>query len=177
MKQLLLLRHAKSSWDEADQTDHARPLNARGRRNAVQIGQAMRALGLAPDYVLVSTARRTQETLAALEPLPDAPVILPEDGLYLADAEQLLDAIRAVPETVRSVMVIAHNPGLHDLALSLTGPAAMARGNAHAMRLAEKYPTGALAEFAIAGSWAGLGPGVARLVRFIVPRDLPETAG
>ena len=63
MRQLLLLRHAKSSWDDPALSDHARPLNARGRRAATAMAQAMRELGLAPDIVLVSSARRTLQTL------------------------------------------------------------------------------------------------------------------
>ena len=66
MRQLLLLRHAKSSWDDPRLSDHARPLNARGRRAAMGMGLAMRELGLAPDIVLVSSARRTLQTLEAI---------------------------------------------------------------------------------------------------------------
>src|SRR5690242_14275969 len=122
MRQLLLLRHAKSSWDDAAIPDRDRPLNARGRRCAAVMRQAMRDLGLTPDVVLVSTSRRTLETLEALEPWDETPLIDPLDSLYLADPMQLLAALHSVPETVRSVMVVGHNPGLHDLALSLAGP-------------------------------------------------------
>jgi phosphohistidine phosphatase len=176
MRQLLLLRHAKSSWDDATVPDRDRPLNARGRRSAVVMRQAMRDLGLAPDVVLVSTARRTQETLEALEPWDDAPLIEPMDSLYLANPIQLIAALHGVAETVRSVLLIAHNPGLHDLAVSLAGPRTMAGGSEVARGLAAGFPTGALAEFVIAGSWWDLREGGGRLVRFLTPKML-EDAG
>ncbi len=174
MRQLLLLRHAKSSWDEATLSDHARPLNARGRRAAAAIAERMRALGLVPDVVLVSSARRTLQTLEALRPIEGAPIIHVLDALYLAPWLTLMEGLRKVPETARSVLLIAHNPGLHDLGMALVGPAAA--GSPNAQRLAEGYPTGALAEFSIASQWHELGEGGGRLVRFLCPRDLPELA-
>ena len=176
MRQLLLMRHAKSAWDDPELPDHARPLNARGRRAAHAMAAAMRDLGLAPDVVLVSSSRRTLQTLEALAPLPDSPIISPMDELYLAHWESLLHHVRGVPETARSVLLIGHNPGLHELAVALAGPAAAARGG-DAKRLAEGYPTGALAEFTVALPWRLLDSGGARLVRFLLPADLPEMAG
>ena len=73
----------------------------------------------------------------------------------------------------QSVMVIGHNPGLHDLAVQLAGGA---RDPGDARRLAEGFPTGALAEFVIPGAWRTLGPGGGRLHRFVCPRDLPQLA-
>ncbi len=173
MRQLLLLRHAKSSWDDAALADRDRPLNARGRRCAAAMRQAMNDLGLAPDVVLVSTSRRTMETLELLEPWDDAPLVESMDSLYLANPMQLIAALHSVRETVRSVLLIGHNPGLHDLALSLATP----RGGTEAERaLAEGFPTGALAEFVVAGSWWDLREGGGRLVRFLTPRML-EAAG
>jgi phosphohistidine phosphatase len=176
MRQLLLLRHAKSSWDDPRLSDHARPLNARGRRAARAMAAAMRDLGLAPDVVLVSSARRTLQTLEALGPLEGPPLIEPMDDLYLAPWQRLLEVLRRVPETVRSVLLIGHNPGLHELALALAGPAGMALAGPEGQRLAESYPTAALAEFAIAVPWSALAPGCGRLLRFLVPTDLPEPA-
>src|SRR5919206_1797550 len=129
MRQLLLLRHAKSSWDDPGLSDHARPLNARGRRSAAAMADAMRELGLSPDIVLVSSARRTLQTLEALTPFEDGALIEPMDALYLAPWRQLLDLIKEVPETARSLLVIGHNPGLHELAMALAGAAGMIRGS------------------------------------------------
>jgi phosphohistidine phosphatase len=178
MHQLLLLRHAKSSWDDATLPDRDRPLNKRGRRAAAAIGGAMRELGLAPDVVLVSTSRRTQETLAELEPWDGTPNIELMETLYLASAAQLLAVVRGMSETMRSLLLIGHNPGMHELAVMLAGR----RGPGEATnRISAAYPTGALAEFAIAVPWRQLHAGGGQLVRFLTPRDVrdgeaPETA-
>src|SRR5579863_2056432 len=121
MHQLLLLRHAKSSWDDPKLSDRDRPLNKRGQRSAAAMRKAMEELGLAPDLILVSPARRTRETLAALEPWNDTPLVEPLESLYLASAGQLLSVLRQTNETVRSAMLIGHNPGMHELAVSLAG--------------------------------------------------------
>ena len=188
MRQLLLLRHAKSSWDEPGLTDHARALNARGRRAAVAMARAMRELGLAPDIIVVSSARRTLQTLEALRPFEHSPLIEPMNALYLAPWQLLLEGIRTVPPTARSLLMIGHNPGLHELALALASAAGMAPGEASspaqksapgpahgnaAARLAAGYPTGTLVEFAIAPPWHLLEPGGGQLVRYLTPRDLP----
>jgi phosphohistidine phosphatase len=173
MHQLLLLRHAKSSWDDASLPDRDRPLNKRGRRSAATMREAMRDLGLAPDLVLVSPARRTQETLARLEPWDDTPLIEPMEALYLASARDMLAVLRGVNETVRSVLLIGHNPGMHELAVMLRAPGGGDPG-AMAERVAGGFPTGALAEFAIAGPWHLLDAGGGRLVRFLAPRDLRD---
>jgi phosphohistidine phosphatase len=176
MRQLLLMRHAKSSWDDPKLADHARPLNARGRAAAAAMGGEMRRLGLAPDVVLVSSARRTLQTLEALKPWDETPLVEPMDTLYLASGEQLLAVLHGVAETARSVLLIAHNPGMHELAMMLTGEAAMRQDTPTTRKLAEGYPTGALAEFSIAGPWWQLHQGGGRLLRFLLPRDLPEVA-
>ena len=177
MRQLLLLRHAKSSWDDPGLSDHARPLNARGRRAAVAIAGAMRDLRLSPDLVLVSSARRTLQTLEALTPFEDNALVEPMDALYLAPASALLEGVRKVPETVRSVLLIGHNPGLHEVALALAGGEAAAAGSPGAAgRLAEGFPTAALAEFTVAAPWREVAEGGGRLVRFLSPRDLLDEA-
>lgn len=176
MRQLLLLRHAKSAWDNPGRPDHDRPLSPEGRIAAQAMRAAMRRLGLAPDLVLVSAAKRTLETLDALEPWDDTPLIEPMEELYLASAQRLLQALNAVPETVRSVLLIGHNPGLHELAMTLVGAHAMTKAGPDLQRLVAGYPTAALSEFSIAGPWWALAAGNARLLRFVAPRDLPELA-
>ena len=157
-------------------SDHARPLNARGRAAALAMRGVMRELGLAPDVVLVSPARRTLQTLEALEPWDDTPIVEPMEALYLADLRALFAALNGVAETARSVLLLGHNPGMHELAVALVGEAGMSLANGMTRRLAEGYPTGALAEFAVPGPWHALGEGGGRLVRFLSPRDLPEPA-
>ena len=176
MRQLLLLRHAKSAWDDPGQSDHARPLNPAGRAAAAAMRRAIGDLGLMPDVVLVSSARRTLQTLEALEPWVETPLVEPMDRLYLASATQILGILRGVSETVRSVLVIGHNPGLHDLALTLTGAHAMSANLPPTRALAEGFPAGALAEFTVAAAWRDIGEGGGRLVRFLCPKDLPEMA-
>jgi phosphohistidine phosphatase len=171
------MRHAKSAWDDPNLPDHARPLNARGRAAAHAMRGAMRGLGLVPDVVLVSSARRTLQTLAALEPWEDTPLVEPLDSLYLAPPSEMFRVLNGMAETVRSVLLLGHNPGLHELAMELTGPTALAQRDTDTQKLVEGYPTGALAEFAIIGPWGTLAPGGGRLVRFLGPRDLPEIGG
>ena len=172
MRQLLLLRHAKSSWDDSNLPDRDRPLNNRGRRSVARMRLAMHEFGLTPDLVLVSAAKRTMQTLEALEPWDDVPLIEPMDTLYLASATQLLEALRAVADTVRSVMLIGHNPGMHDLALALAAPPATPAERAAERSLAEGFPTCGLAEFTVAAAWSLLEPGGGRLQRFLTPRGL-----
>jgi len=177
MHQLLLLRHAKSSRDDATMPDRDRPLSARGRHAAATMRTAMRRLGLAPDLILVSPSRRTLQTLEALEPWDDTPLTEPVAALYLGNASQLLAVLHEVAETVRSVLLIGHNPGMHNLALELVGDDERAHSDQALGRLMEKYPPGALAEFAIAGPWWQLDAGGGQLVRFLTPRDLKGRTG
>jgi phosphohistidine phosphatase len=175
MRQLILLRHAKSSWEDAALTDHDRPLNAEGRAAAASMGKTMLALGLAPQLVLVSSSRRTRETLECLEPFATAPQILRSADLYLANPRQILDHLAAAAPETRSILVIAHNPGLHDLAMMLAGAHALALGASGSARLARGFPTAALAEFSVAADWRML-PDGARLLRFLTPADVGQTA-
>lgn len=173
MRQLLLLRHAKSSWEDRELPDHERPLNPRGRRAAAAMRDAMDRLGLVPDLVLLSTSVRTVQTLEALEPWSDTPLVDRVEALYNASAATLLDTVRGVKETVRSVLVVAHNPGIHELANLLVGTQVNddTFANADIRRLRDGYPSGALSEFSITSPWHGLGESGGRLVRFLCPRD------
>lgn len=137
------------------------------------MAQEMRRLGLLPDLVLVSSARRTLQTLAALEPWEDAPQIEPLDALYLAPATDLLEAIRHAAPTARCVLLVGHNPGLHDLALMLAGAHA-AGSDQQWQRLAAGYPSGALSEFSVTVPWSAVGQSGVRLTRLLLPSDLSE---
>jgi phosphohistidine phosphatase len=164
MKRVYLLRHAKSSWKHDELADRDRPLAGRGRRAAKAIAEHMRAQELKPELVLCSTARRARETLERIEPaLGRAPVRL-EAELYGASARELLARLRRLPDVVGSVLVIGHNPAIHELALELAGPAP---------ELAGKLPTAALATLAFDGwDWSELGPEATELVELTRPRDL-----
>jgi phosphohistidine phosphatase len=173
MRQLLLLRHAKSSWDDPKLPDHARPLNARGRRAAEAVRGVLSGLGLRPDLVLVSSARRTLQTLEALEPWDGVPAVEPLDALYLAGAADLLAALQAGGREAGCVMLLGHNPGLHELALLLCGPGSEPAERA---RLEDAFPTASLAVLSVAGAWPELGAGGGALRHFVRPADLPGAA-
>jgi phosphohistidine phosphatase len=176
MRQLLLLRHAKSSWDEPKLPDHARPLNERGRQTAAALRPYLRDSFEPPQLVLVSSARRTLQTLQALGHFGPETRVTPLDSLYLANMQQLLHALNGVDEAVQRVLLIGHNPGLHELAMRLATAHAMSNATPELERLTERFPTCALAAFSVAGPWWSVGDGGTRLVRFVVPRDLPELA-
>lgn len=164
---LLLLRHAKSSWDQLDVADHARPLAPRGRRAATSLGAHLRGLGKPPDLVLCSSSARTVETLERIRPaLPTGTTIEVEEGLYGADADELLAHVRHVPETVACVLLIGHNPGIGDLAVMLAGLGDRAARAA----MAAKFPTAALASLAIDQRWSAVEAGAATLDEFWTPR-------
>ncbi len=152
MHQLHLLRHAKSSWDD-DADDHQRPLNRRGREAARLIGETLpKAIGEL-DLVLCSTALRARETAElALAGCKPAPRIRYESALYLATPAVLIRRLRRLDEVCGAVMVIGHNPGLHDLALALAAPGA---GHA-AIWPPARFPTGVRVSFAVDAAWAGI---------------------
>ena len=170
MHQLLLLRHARSSPDDGILPDRDRPLDQRCHRDIAAMRYAMRQLGLAPDLILVSSATRTRQSLSALEPWDDTPLIETLDELYLANEAKLLAVLHGVTDTVRSVLLIGHNPGMHELALALTDPHTVAPDPWATMR--EGFPTAALAEFSVNGPWSRLRAGRAILRRFITPKML-----
>lgn len=164
---LILVRHAKSSWDDPLEPDHARPLNARGRDAAGRIGRWLAAEGYLPDAALVSTARRTRESwdlIAAALPSAPEPVLL--DALYHASPEVMLRCLRGAAGA--TVLMLGHNPGIAAFAVWM-----LEKAPRHP-RFAD-YPTGAtlVADFA-AARWADVAPGSGVACVFVAPRDLPE---
>ena len=116
MSRLYLLRHAKSSWKDASLDDHDRPLAPRGKRASKAIGRYLRDRDVTPELVLCSSAKRARQTLERLGPAGLDARIEPE--LYGAGANTLLARLREVPDEVASVMLIGHNPGMQQLALT-----------------------------------------------------------
>lgn len=171
MPTLHLVRHAKASRDNPVD-DHDRPLAPRGRRAAPEMARWMAEQGIAPELVLVSTARRCRETWAGMQAeFPARPTVEMEDGLYLASAAEILARLRRLPAGRREVMVIGHNPGLHELAASLAGDGA----ESERRQLQEKFSTGALATLSSPRlDWSDLGPRRLSLVRFVRPADIVE---
>ncbi len=168
MRTLYLLRHAKSSWEDATLRDEQRPLAPRGRRDAKRVAGHLVRLGIEPDLVLCSTAERTRETLELVRPaLGATPAVKLDAALYAAPAHALLERLRAVPDETASVLLIGHNPGLEDLALLL------ASTGAELERLRAKFPTAAFATLTIpSATWSRLSPADAVLADYVVPKQL-----
>ncbi len=164
MKTLYILRHAKAAPEDPE-GDSERPLMKRGRKAAAAMGAYLARLKPPPRLVLCSTSLRTRETLEEVLPaLHPAPQTVFEDALYLAGTSRLLERLQHLPEEAQSVLLIGHNPGLHQLAAALASDADP---------LADGFPTAALAVLRIPGScWSGLRPHQAKLVDYQTPKSL-----
>ena len=170
MLTLMLLRHAKSRWDDPSLEDFERPLASRGREAAVRMGAYMARQKLAPDLILCSSAVRARQTLELVRPHLGNPATEFADALYLATPAALLARVRKLGADVAAVMLIGHNPGLHTLAVSLSGGGEKAGLAA----LAAKFPTAALAVVTFATrDWPAIAPGSGRLAEFMAPKRLP----
>ena len=179
MRRLMLLRHAKTENDAPSGRDQDRRLDDRGRSDAAEIGGWISRYPPFPDRVLVSPAIRAQQTWeiaweAMMQLVPQPLIeILPE--LYGADPSQLLEAIRGAAATdPRRLMLVGHNPGMHELALALAGTGDAAGREA----LAENLPTSALVVFDFAvNDWADVAFRRGELVLFVTPKLLKQTSG
>ncbi len=160
-RQLLLLRHAKSSWDDPALPDHDRPLAGRGRKAAKLIGEHLRHQRVPVALVLCSSARRARETVELVDPPGEIRI---EREIYAASADQLLERLRRLSSDLEVVMLVGHNPAIEELAVALI------RGtNDLAGR---KFPTGALATLSFAGPWQTLSREQTELVAFVTPKQL-----
>lgn len=117
MKTLILVRHAKSSWDEPGLVDEARPLNKRGRHDAPEMGRRLLARGVVPETILASPAVRARSTaeLIALELGAEDAVVI-DHRLYATSASGMLGVIREQDDTIDTLMVVGHDPEMSDLA-------------------------------------------------------------
>ncbi len=164
-KRLILTRHAKSSWDNANLADRDRPLNARGRAAAVDLGLWLASRGYVPDEVICSDATRTRETWEAIAPsLPGAPAARLTEKLYQAGPDVMLAMLRHASGD--TVLMLGHNPGIAEFAQRLVLRAPL---NGEFQR----YPTAAtlVVEFPI-DNWADLAPGTGATDDFIVPKEI-----
>lgn len=171
MKTLLLLRHAKSSWDNPAAGDFDRPLNERGRQAAPRVGRFLAESGLTPDRVVCSPAQRTRETWEAVQGELGPPREASFDQtVYLGAPGTLLEIAQGQPDDADTIMLIGHNPGIEALATWLAG-----QGDAAALEaLSFKYPTAGLAilDFEV-DRWAEIDRAVGSLRAFVRPSDLP----
>jgi phosphohistidine phosphatase len=122
VRQLLVLRHAKSSWAEAGLDDWQRPLNERGLRDAPRVGEWLRAQSLVPDLIITSDAVRARTTAQMVAKSAGyGGELVVEPSLYLATPDDVIAVLNGAPDTARSVMIVGHNPVLEDLIAQLTG--------------------------------------------------------
>jgi phosphohistidine phosphatase len=119
MKTLLIMRHAKSSWDNPAQEDHERPLNKRGRHDAPRMGSWLRQQSLAPDLIVASSARRAQETAELVSPECGNAAVHTEPRLYHASPQAWTQVVRNLPDSASRILCIGHNPGIEEFLHSL----------------------------------------------------------
>jgi phosphohistidine phosphatase len=171
---LMLLRHAKAEKAEPGEADRGRHLNARGESDAPVIGAYMAHHGLIPDLVSVSPSARTRETWEGVATeLAKRPREKFDERLYNASRAAILALIKETPAAVRTLMVIGHNPAMHEVAHHL-----IASGDVEAReRLNEGLPTSGLVVVDFAGDdWRKLHARSGRLLHFITPRSLAAAA-
>ena len=118
MKELFLLRHAKSSWDDSDLADFNRPLNHRGKEDAPKMGERLRKMGILPDLIVASPAKRAKKTakIVAGKLGFDEEKIVWDERIYEASPQTLLYLVCQLPDETKKVMIVGHNPGLTMLA-------------------------------------------------------------
>ncbi|MCZ6676151.1 MAG: histidine phosphatase family protein [Candidatus Poribacteria bacterium] len=121
MKTLLILRHAKSSWNDIELADHDRPLNKRGKRDAPRMGQLLREQGLVPDQIISSTAKRARQTAKRVAKASGyTGKITLTRAFYHASPEAYFAVLSDLPDDYQRVMVVGHNPGMEELVARLT---------------------------------------------------------
>ena len=162
MKTVLVLRHAKSSWNQTGLSDHDRPLNSRGQKAAPRIGQLIYEEDLIPDVILSSTARRASDTADLVaEASGFAGEVAYLEDFYHAWPSDYVDALRNLSDDIESAMIVGHNPGMELLLEELTGES-------------ERFPTAALAVIHLPiAYWSQLNDETeGELVRLWLPREL-----
>ncbi|WP_312888612.1 SixA phosphatase family protein [Nonomuraea rhodomycinica] len=154
MPTLIVLRHAKAA-QVPGLSDRERPLTERGERDAGRAGDELRAMGLVPDLILCSPAERTRRTAELA--FPDAEVSYERD-IYEAYPDELLELIRRTDPEVGTLVLCGHNPGVHELALGLTGGE-------------YGFRPGSFAVIRTGSSWVDLSPGEGHLVTRWDPKE------
>ena len=170
MKQLAILRHAKSDWGNPGQTDFERPLNKRGRKAGKKVGRELRTRGLTFDLIVSSPATRARETVERFEKgYESLPAVAIEPRLYMCATGTLIEVINGLPDDAQTVMIVGHNPGFHDIVLRMT----RANGNGLREKVGANYPTGAFAliDFPVE-HWADIEPATGEIRQVIFPREL-----
>lgn len=179
MRRLMLWRHAKTETDSPSGQDHDRRLDERGRRDAAEMGSWIAAHPPFPGLVLVSTAVRAQQTWElgwqAMKGHFQAPEVEHRDDLYGAEPTDLLKIVRqAEAHTPRQLLLVGHNPGMHELAMMLAGSGDKAARKA----IEDNLPTAGLAvlDFDIE-DWSDIGFRRGKLSQFVSPKLLRQESG
>ena len=161
MKNLFLLRHAKSSWSDLSTADFHRPLSKRGISNGILLSKYLEKQKIFFDLVLSSPSERTQSTSdLVLSYCNPAPTIILKEGIYHASVSSLSQLIKGQDESINNLLVIGHNPGLHILIESLIHESII------------KLPTCAFAKLTNFNHWKDLDAGILDLELLITPKEL-----
>lgn len=167
MKELALIRHAKSDWADAGLDDHERPLNPRGLRDAPRMAAALAGRGLRPDVMVTSTAVRAETTARLIAEGLGFPAgsVRREAALYLAQPKEILRVVQGLDEGAASAVLFGHNPGIHEAAYLFLRPR-----DAEALT---DFPTCAVARIRLRDDcWGTVGFGHGELVEFLYPKGL-----
>lgn len=169
MPTLYLMRHGNAGLGSAEQSDHDRALNQEGERATLLVGRYLAQISARLDLVLCSSALRTQQTWEGMAScLQNPPHVRFERTLYLCGAQAMQQCIRALPNEADAVMILAHNPDLHEIALYYAG-----MGDEDLMaKLQVDYPPAGLAALHFDEPWAGLHKHAGHLKFYVVPTDL-----
>ena len=161
MKNLFLLRHAKSSWDNAALGDFDRPLSKRGISNAILLSKYIQKNSISFDLVLSSPSERTQSTLdlvlSSFDPFPTTTL---KESIYHASPSSLTQLIKEQDDEINNLLIIGHNPGLHILTETLTNESIV------------KLPTCAFVKITNFNQWKDLDAGILNLESLITPKEL-----
>ena len=170
MTLLTVVRHAKSSWGDPATEDFDRPLNKRGQKAALQVGEELKKRSFKFDLVLASPALRVRETIEGIEQgYGEQLQVEFEPEIYEASEQALFKLVRRIPERAHAPMLAGHNPGLQQLILALT----RVDGGGLRERVAANLPTGAVALVELpAPRWTEVMEGSGILRELILPRDL-----
>ncbi|MBR1777218.1 MAG: histidine phosphatase family protein [Alphaproteobacteria bacterium] len=170
-RHLYLMRHGKAQKSKKTDHDVFRSLDRRGCRDVKKIRKLMRDRRLQPDLILCSPAVRTMETLMKLKKIFTRAEIVFMDALYMADADEMLQILRRTGSDKYDVLVIGHNPGLQEF-LPLICDWDLTREDPHQHRIADGFPTSALACLEVPEGWQKLGNKPVQLTEFIYSSDL-----
>lgn len=161
-KDILLIRHAKSSWNEPGLSDHDRPLNKRGKHDAPLMAKVVKNAGIKPDTLISSTAvraRKTAEAFAEVFEIEKKNILLSED-IYLGDVSDILNRLRSVKDEFNTVFLFAHNPGITDFANALCDTDIL------------NIPTCGVYHARLSSTnWKDIEPGTGKLVSFDFPKN------